>query len=239
VRVAGHAPAIGRATPTLIIAIDGPAASGKSTVARSLAARLGAGYLDTGAMYRAVAAEAMRRGLRLDDEDAIIAMASTLTVRFEREDGSVLPTRVLADGRDVTREIRTPDVDSAVSPVSAIQGVRAAMVRVQRELGSEGDWVVEGRDIGTVVFPDAAVKVFLTAATDERARRREIDMRKLGLRLEKQDVQRRLEARDEYDSTREASPLISADDAVRLDTTGLSADEVVSLVAQLVDAARA
>lgn len=222
----------------MIIAIDGPAASGKSTVARTLASRLGTGYLDTGAMYRAVAAEALRRGVELDDQDALIALASSLSLRFEREAGSVLPTRVLADGRDVTDEIRTPGVDSAVSPVSAVPGVRKAMVRVQRELGAEGDWVVEGRDIGTVVFPDAAVKVFLTASAEERARRREIDMRRLGLRLGARDVQKRLEARDEYDSTREASPLLAADDAVRLDTTGLSADEVVALIARLVEAAR-
>lgn len=222
----------------MIIAIDGPAASGKSTVARTLASRLGTGYLDTGAMYRAVAAEALRRGVELDDQDALIALASSLSLRFEREAGSVLPTRVLADGRDVTDEIRTPGVDSAVSPVSAVPGVRKAMVRVQRELGAEGDWVVEGRDIGTVVFPDAAVKVFLTASAEERARRREIDMRRLGLRLGARDVQKRLEARDEYDSTREASPLLAADDAVRLDTTGLSVDEVVALIARLVEAAR-
>lgn len=222
----------------MIIAIDGPAASGKSTVARSLAARLGAGYLDTGAMYRAVAAEALRREIPLDDDHALIELADALTIRFEREDGSPLPTKVIADGRDVTREIRTPGVDSAVSPVSAVPGVRQAMVRIQRELGAEGDWVVEGRDIGTVVFPEAPVKVFLTASAEERARRREVDMRRLGLRLGAEDVQSRLEARDEYDSTREASPLLAAEDAVRLDTTGLSADEVVSLIARLVEVVR-
>ncbi len=222
----------------MIIAIDGPAASGKSTVARALAARLGAGYLDTGAMYRAVAAEALERGIALDDDAARIALAEGVTIRFERDEGSALPTRVFIDGRDVTREIRQPAVDSAVSPVSAVPGVRKAMVRVQRELGAEGDWVVEGRDIGTVVFPSAAVKVFLTASAEERARRREIDMRNLGLRLGTEDVQKRLEARDECDTTREASPLLAAEDAVRLDTTGLSADEVVSLIARLAAVAR-
>lgn len=222
----------------MIIAIDGPAASGKSTVARSLAARLGAGYLDTGAMYRAVAAEALRRHVAVDDTAALVALADSLRIGFGREEGSPLPTKVLADGRDVTREIRTPSVDTAVSPVSAVPGVRKAMVRVQRELGADGDWVVEGRDIGTVVFPDAAVKVFLTASAEERARRREIDMRRLGLRLGAEDVQKRIEARDEYDSSRQASPLLAAEDAVRLDTTGLSADEVVSLIARLVEAAR-
>ncbi|MDO8916301.1 MAG: (d)CMP kinase [Coriobacteriia bacterium] len=222
----------------MIIAIDGPAASGKSTVARSLAARLCAGYLDTGAMYRSVAAEALRRDVSLDDTTALVELASSLTLRFEREGGSVLPTRVLADGRDVTSEIRTPEVDSAVSPVSAVPGVRQAMVRIQRELGAVGDWVVEGRDIGTVVFPDAAIKVFLTASAEERGRRREIDMRRQGLSMGAQDVQQRIEARDEYDTTREASPLVAADDAVRLDTTGLSADDVVDRIAALVEAVR-
>jgi len=222
----------------VIIAIDGPAASGKSTVARALAATLGAGYLDTGAMYRAVAAEALRREVGLDDGPGLTALAESLTIAFERQDASPLPTKVIADGRDVTREIRTPGVDAAVSPVSAVPGVRKALVRIQRELGAEGDWVVEGRDIGTVVFPDAAVKVFLTASPEERARRREIDMRRLGLRLGAEDVQRRIEARDDYDSTREASPLLAAEDAVKLDTTGLSADEVVALIARLVGVVR-
>lgn len=237
-RMRSEDPSKRKAAQTVIIAIDGPAASGKSTVARTLAERLGTGYLDTGAMYRAVAAEALRRELPLDDDAALIALASSLSLRFERDEGSPVPTKVLADGRDVTREIRTPGVDSAVSPVSAVPGVRRAMVRVQRELGADGDWVVEGRDIGTVVFPDAAVKVFLTASAEERARRREIDMRRLGLRLGAEDVQRRLEARDEYDSTRQASPLLAAEDAVRLDTTGLTPDEVVSLITRLVEAVR-
>jgi cytidylate kinase len=204
-----------RADLSVIIAIDGPAASGKSTVARALAKRLDAGYLDTGAMYRAVAAEALRRGVEV----------------FRQR--CQFPCIVQSDA---TTEIRQPAVDAAVSPVSAVPGVRAAMVRVQRRIGNEGLWVVEGRDIGTVVFPDAPVKVFLTASAEERARRREIDMRRLGLSLGADDVQKRLEARDEYDSSREASPLTAAKDAVRLDTTGLSADEVVSLIAGLVEA---
>jgi cytidylate kinase len=231
-RVATHA----KGRPEVIIAIDGPAASGKSTVARALARHLHAGYLDTGAMYRAVAAEALHRGVGLDDEAALAALAESASIRFEREEGSVLPTRVLIDGRDVTTEIRQPSVDTAVSPVSAVPGVRSSMVRIQRELGAEGDWVVEGRDIGTVVFPGAPVKVFLTASAQERARRREIDMRRLGLELGADDVQKRLEARDTYDSTREASPLAAAEDAHRLDTTGLSADEVVAHIARLVEA---
>jgi cytidylate kinase len=217
----------------VIIAVDGPAASGKSTVARALARRLGAGYLDTGAMYRAVAAEALRLDVAADDPEALISLANAARITFEREPGSPLPTRVLIDGRDVTTEIRTPAVDTAVSPVSAVPGVRAAMVRLQREAVVGGDWVVEGRDIGTVVFPDTPVKVFLTASAEERARRREGDMHRIGVDTDAAEVQRRLEARDTYDSTREASPLTAAEDAVQIDTTGMSVEEVVELIAGL------
>jgi cytidylate kinase len=204
----------------VIIAVDGPAASGKSTVARALARRLGAGYLDTGAMYRAVAAEALRIGVPTDDPEALAALAAAVCIAFEREAGSPIPTRVLIDGRDVTTEIRTPAVDTAVSPVSAVAA-------------SGGDWVVEGRDIGTVVFPETPVKVFLTASAEERARRREGDMHRIGVDTDAAEVQRRLEARDTYDSTREASPLTPAVDAVRIDTTGMTVDEVVELIAGL------
>lgn len=218
----------------MIIAIDGPAASGKSTVARALASRVGANYLDTGAMYRAVAAEALRLGVAMDDADGLTRLAEAASITFELAPGHALPSRVLIDGRDVTREIRTPDVDTAVSPVSAVPGVRAAMVRIQRETGLRGDWVVEGRDIGTVVFPAAEVKVFLTASAAERARRRRIDMERLGVEVDAHEMQRRIEARDEYDSTRETSPLASADDAVTVDTTGLTIDEVIDRIAELV-----
>ncbi len=219
----------------MIIAIDGPAASGKSTVARALAKRLGAGYLDTGAMYRAIAAEALMRGVPLDDADALARLAGSARIAIEREAGSSLPSRVLLDGRDVTGEIRTPEVDTAVSPVSAVPGVRAAMVRVQREIGATGDWVVEGRDIGTVVFPDAAVKVFLTASADERARRRVVDMARLGASVDVDEMRRRIETRDQYDSSRTASPLRPADDAVGLDTTGMTIEHVVDALAAMAE----
>jgi cytidylate kinase len=165
----------------MIVAIDGPAASGKSTVARALAQRLGLAYLDTGAMYRAVAVEALRRRTDLADDDALAELAKAVAVSFEHEAGSPLPTKVLVDGRDVTTDIRTPEADSAVSPVSAAPGVREAMVAQQRRIAAEGgDTVLEGRDIGTVVFPHAEVKVFLTASAHERARRRTIDMETRG-----------------------------------------------------------
>jgi cytidylate kinase len=222
----------------VIISIDGPAASGKSTVARALASRIGASYLDTGAMYRALAAEALRLGVALDDERGLTALAEAATIAFEHEPGQPSPCKVLIGGRDVTREIRSPAVDSAVSPVSAVAGVRAAMVRLQRDLGRTGDWVVEGRDIGTVVFPDAEVKVFLTASAEERARRRVVDMAVLGVHLDVGEMRARIEARDEYDSTRAQSPLRPADDAVLLDSTGLTVDEVVSRIAGWADERR-
>jgi CMP/dCMP kinase len=222
----------------MIIAIDGPAASGKSTVARAVATRLGSAYLDTGAMYRAVAAEALRRGVPTDDTQALTALADALTLTFEHDALSGLPTRVLADGRDVTSEIRTPAVDVAVSPVSAVPGVRAAMVRVQREMASRGDCVVEGRDIGTVVFPEAELKVYLSASVQERARRRTGDMERAGHALTERAVQERLERRDTADSTREASPLAVASDAVVLDTTGMSVAQVVERIAAMAEARR-
>jgi cytidylate kinase len=192
----------------VVIAIDGPAGAGKSTVARAVADALGFTYLDTGAMYRAVALARLRG--ETDPE-----------VGFEAG-------RVLLNGEDVSGEIRTPEVSEEASRVAAERAVREAMVARQRELMESGDWVAEGRDIGSVVAPDAEVKVFLTAAPKERAIRRAKEMGA--------DPERVLEeqrARDERDSTREASPLIRADGAEELDTTGLSIDEVVQRIVGL------
>jgi cytidylate kinase len=227
---------IGKGTsPEMIVAIDGPAASGKSTVARALAQRLGLAYLDTGAMYRALAVEAVRRGLDLEDEGDLTALACEADIRFEHEGSSPLPTRVVIDGRDVTSAIRTPEADLAVSPVSAVRGVRAAMVEQQRRITAGGrDTVLEGRDIGTVVFPNAELKVFLTASPQERARRRAIDMVDRGVDMSVDEVLTDLMRRDSYDSNREASPLTQAHDAVVLDTTGLSIEQVVDRIAGLV-----
>lgn len=223
----------------MIVAIDGPAASGKSTVARALAQRHGLAYLDTGAMYRAIAVEALRRGVDVNDGPSLTALAGEVSVTFEHEDGSAMPTKVLVDGRDVTSDIRTPQADAAVSPVSAVAGVREAMVDQQRRIAEICDHIVlEGRDIGTVVFPDADVKVFLTASTHERARRRTIDMVDRGVAMTHDEVQAKLVSRDEYDSTREASPLCRAADAFELDTTGMSVDEVVDAIGALVEAKR-
>ena len=197
----------------MVIAIDGPAGAGKSSVARAAAERLGFTYLDTGAMYRAVA---FRTGS--DGDAAAVARA----IRLE------LGERVVVDGDDVTERIRQPWVSEAASRVSSDPAVRAALVEQQRRLLSDGDWVAEGRDIGTVVAPDAAVKVFLTADPRERARRRAAEV---GGDLEV--VLREQTMRDERDRSREASPLAPAPDAVPVDTTGLSLEQVVDQVVTL------
>jgi CMP/dCMP kinase len=198
----------------MIVAIDGPAGSGKSTVARALARRLGFTYLDSGAMYRSVGLAVLERG----GEAADVARAIELE----------LGDRIRLDGRDVTDAIRSPEVSEAASRVAADPEVREALVAKQRWLMSRGDWVAEGRDIGTVVAPDAEVKVFLTAGEEERARRRAGE---LGADVD--TVLAEQARRDERDRSREHSPLAPAPGAVELDTTGLSVDEVVERVAEL------
>jgi cytidylate kinase len=198
----------------MVIAIDGPAGAGKSSVARAAAERLGFTYLDTGAMYRAVAYRAKDAG----GDPAEVAR----TVKLE------LGERVRVDGEDVTERIREPWVSEAASRVSADPGVREALVAQQRRILGQGDWVAEGRDIGTVVAPDAAVKVFLTAAPEERARRRAAELgTDAGVVLQEQTM------RDERDRTREHAPLAPAADAVPVDTTGLSLEEVVDQIVTL------
>jgi CMP/dCMP kinase len=204
----------------MVVAIDGPAGAGKSSVARAVAEELGFTYLDSGAMYRCVGLAAAERGLAPAD----VAPA----LRIE------LGERVLLDGRDVSELIRTPEASEAASRAAADPAVRTAVVAQQRRLVADGDWVAEGRDIGTVVAPEAAVKVFLTASPEERARRR---AEQLGADVA--TVRAEQAIRDERDTTRAHSPLVAADDAVALDTTGLSLAEVVARVAALVQRARA
>ncbi len=218
----------------MIIAIDGPAGSGKSTVARGLARRLGFTYLDSGAMYRAVTLAALEGGADLGDGEGLGALAAALDIELRERGDDV---QVLLDGRDVSEEIRTPAVTGASSEVAAHPQVRQAMLDKQRALIADGDWVVEGRDIGTVVAPDAALKVFLTADPAERARRRAAELRRRGIEAEADDVHRAIEQRDLLDSTRSAAPLRQADDAVEIDTTGLDADQVIDRVAALAEQA--
>jgi len=207
------------ASRAMVIAIDGPAGAGKSTVARAVAERLGFTYLDTGAMYRAVALAAAGR----EDEAAAIAEAADIRVG----------ERVLLDGRDVSQEIRRPDASAGASRVAADPGVRAALVRMQRAIVADGDWVAEGRDIGSVVAPDAAVKVFLTASPEERARRR---AEQTG--ADPAAVLREQQERDRRDATDGRTVLEPAVDAVPVDTTGLSLDEVVAQIETLATEAR-
>lgn len=226
----------------MIVAIDGPAGSGKSTIAREIARRLGFEKLDTGAMYRAVAYTALARGVDLDDEDAVDDLARTIDITFTGTPGE--GTRIAVDGGDVSREIRTPEVDACVSKVSAYPGVREAMLVPQRACAQGRDIVAEGRDIGTVVFPDAEVKVFLTADAAERARRRVLQ-RHPGATLDDPAIARELaetrtalERRDERDSSRAVAPLVAAPDARRIDSTAYTIDEVVDLVAKLISQRR-
>ena len=203
----------------MVIAIDGPAGAGKSTVARAAARALGFTYLDSGAMYRAAALTLLEEG----------GAASESAERLQIELGD----RVIANGRDVTEAIRTPEVSEAASRIATNQKVRVALVAKQRALLGSGDWVAEGRDIGTVVAPEAEVKVFLTASPEERARRR---AQELGTDLE--TVQRDQALRDAQDEGREHSPLRPASGAVELDTSALSVEQVVERIAELARAAR-
>lgn len=208
-------------TERRVVAIDGPSGSGKSTVAREVARRLGLAVLDTGAMYRAVTLAVLEAGVDPADEAACTAIAEA--VRIEVESGT---TRL--DGRDVSTEIRGPEITAAVSAVSAHPSLRSILVEQQRDwVRRHGGGVVEGRDIGTVVFPRAAVKVFLVASEDERARRRQLDERRAARDVDVEAVRGELERRDRLDSGRPTSPLRAADDAFQLDTTGRTVDEVV------------
>ena len=212
----------------LIIAIDGPSGAGKGTVARAVADRLGYRHVDSGAMYRAVGWKAMQDGVALTDEEALAALARSS--RIEISDA-----RVAIDDADVTRAIRTPDIDRAATAVARLPRVRAVLVERQRQLGAGGAIVMEGRDIGTVVFPQADVKVYLDASPDERARRRATDPAHSGGPSAVSEVATMLTQRDEIDRTRTASPLYAAADAAVIDTTGKSVDEVVGEVMRVVE----
>jgi cytidylate kinase len=217
--------------PRPVIAIDGPVGAGKSTVAAAVAQRLGYRYVDTGAMYRAVAWKARAEDVDVNDREAVAAIARGVQIEF-------LPARrgqrVLVDGADVTEAIRSPRISEQASVVSAYPEVREAMVALQRRMGALGGVVMEGRDIGTVVFPGAEVKVFLTASPEERARRRTEELRAKGLRVDFAETLREVQLRDRQDSTRAHAPLRKAETAVELVTDGLAIDEVVDRIARLV-----
>jgi cytidylate kinase len=211
---------------SLVIAIDGPSGAGKGTVARAVAAKLGYLHVDSGAMYRAVGWKATRDGVALDDEAAVARLAeqSSIDVRGP----------ITIDGVDITTSIRTPAIDRAATAVARLPKVRAVLVERQRLLGATGSIVMEGRDIGTVVFPDADVKIYLDASPEERAWRRAHDPAHTGGPSVVAEVATALTARDEIDRSRAASPLYAAADAVIIDTTGRSVDEVVARVLDVV-----
>lgn len=215
----------------MIIAIDGPSGAGKSTVAKAVAKKMGFSCLDTGAMYRAIAWRALHDGIELDDGVRLGILADSCQIAFGMVPGDPLPRTVAIDGVDITDAIRTAQIDRAVSPVSAQASVRRALVHQQQRIGRMGDYVVEGRDIGTVVFPDAEVKVFLTASDEERAHRRVRQNVDRGIgSIDYAEVLADIRRRDEFDSTRDESPLQAADDALELDSTGTYIEDVIERI---------
>lgn len=214
------------------IAIDGPAGAGKSTVARAVARQLGLAYLDTGAMYRAITLAALRENIDLEDGDALGLLTRRLQLDIQSgEDGQNV---IFLDGEDVSEAIRLPVVSRGVSYVARCPAVRDVMVDKQRQIGARGGTVMDGRDIGTNVMPDAEYKFYLTASLDERARRRLAELTAKGETLELPQMIREIAARDKIDSERECSPLKAADDAVLLDTTEMTIEEVISTIVHTV-----
>lgn len=214
----------------IVVAIDGPAGAGKSTIAKLAAEKLGYAYIDTGAMYRSVAWKFLQTGNPFD-EDFISGLSKTMLIDFKPE---AKINRVFVDGTEVTDAIRTPEVTAIVSRVAAIGAVREAMVDQQRRMGEAGGVLMDGRDIGTVVFPNAQLKIFLTASVEERARRRYAEMVAKGQQVDLQQLQADIAERDKQDSERAISPLRQAEDALLLDTSDMGISEVTDRILQLV-----
>ncbi len=211
----------------LIIAIDGPAASGKSTTAKLVASRLGYLHVDTGAMYRAMTLKVIEAGIDVHDTRTITTLARSTTIRLIPNDGA---SRVELDGVDVTDKIRTPNVTNAASAVSMVPEVRRLMVQEQREMGKKGGIVLEGRDIGSIVFPQADIKIFMLAHPRERAERRSKELAAKGIATTVDELEREIAERDKKDTNRSISPLTKADDAIILDTTTLTIQEQVEFI---------
>jgi CMP/dCMP kinase len=211
----------------LIIAIDGPSGAGKSTLAKRLAKELQFIYLDTGAMYRALALKVLRQGVDLADDARLEELIAETEIDLQESHGKL---EVLLDGEDVAAQIRTPEVSQMASKVSALRVVRSRMLELQRMMGKRGSVVAEGRDIGTVIFPEAEVKVFLDASVGERARRRHDELKAAGRVVDLDETRREIEERDKRDSERDVAPLRKADDALTIDSSSVNADEVAARV---------
>lgn len=211
------------AVKKISVAIDGPAGAGKSTVARQVALALGYTYVDTGAMYRAVAWAVLDAGVSLADSAAVCALAEQLHIRLEQE-------QVFVSKTEITDKIRTPEISNLTSPISALPCVRTRLVALQREMGRQGGVVMEGRDIGTVVLPDAEVKVFLTASLAERVRRRREELGAAGIKQSTAQLEADIAARDERDASRDTAPMVPAADAILLQSDGLDVKQVVSRI---------
>ncbi|RME01012.1 MAG: (d)CMP kinase [Calditrichaeota bacterium] len=212
-----------------MIAIDGPAGSGKSTTARLVARKLGFTYLDTGALYRTITLLALQRGIDLNDGDALSALSKQVKLRVEADPNT---TRIWVDGTEVTEAIRMPEVTRAVSQVARHPAVRREMVHLQRQIASGGNYVVEGRDIGTVVFPDADLKIFLIASLEARTRRRQLELQQKGIDISFEALKNEIMQRDQKDQKREIAPLKKAENAIVIDTTDLTIEEQANKIVE-------
>ncbi|MDD2319391.1 MAG: (d)CMP kinase [Geobacteraceae bacterium] len=215
----------------IVVAIDGPSGAGKSTVARLLAERLGYLYIDTGAMFRTVALAVKQANISPEDEQALAAVCRELEIAFERRDGAY---RVLANGKDVSEAIRTPEISLLTSRISTKKAVRDVLLHEQRRMGQDGNVVLEGRDIGSVVFPDAEVKFFLSASPEERGKRRFLELQAKGEKVTLEQTIAEVAARDAQDEQREHAPLRRANDAYLVDSDGISVDEVLGRMEKIV-----
>lgn len=215
----------------LIIAIDGPAASGKSTTAQFLAEKLGYVYIDTGAMYRACALKAKKMGIDINDEESIRELLDNIDIRIENHHSK---NRIFLDGEDVSEDIRADDISALASAISAIPAVRYKMVELQRKMGEKGGVILDGRDIGTFVFPSAEVKFFLTASPEVRAKRRWLELKQKGINKDFSEVLADLVKRDNNDSQRALAPLKKADDAIEVDTSNITIEEQTDYLYQII-----
>lgn len=218
----------------MIITIDGPAASGKSSVAKKIAEIFNAKYLDTGAIYRAVAYKTIKNGIDENDKALVERIANDININIKYDSANKTDYCILIDNKDVTNEIRLPEVTSRVSKISGFAGVRKSLLPIQKNMAKDGNLVAEGRDLGTVVFPNADIKIFLVASAYERAKRRKIDLKNIGFEYDLKSIEKKIIERDMNDRTRGISPMKRADDAHIIDTTNKNINEVVDEIAKIV-----